>query len=227
MKGEAVKNSVDLAPVLSFLKKLEKNNNRVWFEEHREEYETALGRFEEFVAAVITEISAFDDLDGVTPKDCLFRIYRDVRFSKDKTPYKTAMAASIGAGGRKSKGFPYYLHVQPGNHSMLAGGWHDPSSEQLAKWRAAVDKGVSTLKTIIGKKEFVAAFGGLAGEKLARVPRGYAVDHTEHELLRLKEIAVMHMVTDKDLVSSSVVQESAAVFKTMKPFLDYLGSISA
>ena len=227
MKGEAVKNSVDLAPVLSFLKKLEKNNNRAWFEEHREEYERALGRFEEFVAEMITEISAFDDLDGVTPKDCLFRIYRDVRFSKDKSPYKTGMGASIGAGGRKSKGFPYYLHVQPGNHSMLAGGWHDPLPEQLARWRAAVDKGASALKKIIGRKEFVAAFGGLAGEKLARVPRGYPADHPEHELLRLKEIAVWHTVTDKDLLSSSVVQNSAAVFKTMKPFLDYLGSILA
>jgi uncharacterized protein (TIGR02453 family) len=227
MKEETVKNLIDLAPVLLFLRKLEKNNNRIWFEEHRAEYETALGRFEDFVAAVIGEISAFDDLAGVTPKECMFRIYRDVRFSKDKSPYKTGMGASIGEGGRKSKGFPYYLHVQPGNHSMLAGGWHDPSSEQLARWRTAVDKGASALKKIIGRKEFVAAFGGPTGEKLARVPRGYPVDHPEHELLRLKEIAVTHSVTDKDLGSSSLVQESAAVFKTMKPFLDYLGSISA
>jgi uncharacterized protein (TIGR02453 family) len=220
-----MKNTVDLEPVLAFLKALEKHNDRTWFEGHRADYEAALGRFEEFVGAVIMEISRFDDLAGVTPRECMFRIFRDVRFSKDKSPYKTAMGASIGHGGRKSLGFPYYLHVQPGNHSMLAGGWHAPSPEQFAAWRNAVDKNAAPLKKIIGSKAFVAAFGGLGGEKLARVPRGYPADHPELDLLRMKEVAVMHTVADKDLLPSSVVQESAAVYKTMKPFLDYLKTI--
>jgi uncharacterized protein (TIGR02453 family) len=221
----AVKNTVDLAPVLSFLRQLEKNNNRAWFEAHRSDYENALGRFEDFVAALIIEISAFEDLGGVSPKDCMFRIYRDVRFSKDKSPYKTNMGASIGPGGRKSMGYPYYLHIEPGNHSMLAGGCHEASTEQLAKWRTAVDKDAGTVKKLIGKKDFVAAFGGLSGEKLAKAPRGYAADHPELELLRLKQITVMRTVTDKELLSPSLVQSSVATFKTMKPFLDYLGSI--
>jgi uncharacterized protein (TIGR02453 family) len=220
-----MKTAVDLQLVLSFLRGLDKNNNRAWFEGHRADYETALGRFEEFVGSVIMEISRFDDLAGVTPKECMFRIFRDVRFSKDKSPYKTAMGASIGPGGRKSMGFPYYLHVQPGNHSMLAGGWHDPSPEQFTAWRNAVDKNPASIKKIIGRKEFVAAFGGLAGEKLARAPRGYPADHPALDLLRMKEVAVMHTVTDKDLLSSSIVQDSAAVYKTMKPFLDYLKTI--
>jgi uncharacterized protein (TIGR02453 family) len=220
-----MKTAVDLQLVLSFLRGLDKNNNRAWFEGHRADYETALGRFEEFVGSVIMEISRFDDLAGVTPKECMFRIFRDVRFSKDKSPYKTAMGASIGPGGRKSMGFPYYLHVQPGNHSMLAGGWHDPSPEQFTAWRNAVDKNPASAKKIIGRKEFVAAFGGLAGEKLARAPRGYPADHPALDLLRMKEVAVMHTVTDKDLLSLSIVQDSAAVYKTMKPFLDYLKTI--
>jgi uncharacterized protein (TIGR02453 family) len=218
--------SIDLAPVLAFLRKLEKNNNRPWFEDHRADYEEALARFEDFVAALISEISRFDDLGSVAPGDCLFRIYRDVRFSKDKSPYKTAMGASIGPGGRKSMGFPYYLHVQPGDHSMLAGGWHMPSPAQFASWRAAIDRDSSRIKKIVGRKEFAAAFGQLAGERFARVPRGYAADHPAHELLRLKEMAVMHTLTDKDVLSSSVVRESVSVYKTMKPFLDYLQSIS-
>jgi uncharacterized protein (TIGR02453 family) len=222
-----MKTAVDLQPVISFLKALEKHNDRTWFEAHRGEYETAMGRFEEFVGAVIMEISRFDDLGGVTPKECLFRIYRDVRFSKDKSPYKTAMGASIGPAGRKSMGFPYYLHVQPGNHSMLAGGWHDPSPQQIAAWRNAVVDNPAAVKKIIGRKDFVAAFGEMAGEKLARAPRGYPADHPELELLRLKEVAVMHTVTDKDLLSSAVVQKSAEVYKTMKPFLDYLQMIAA
>ena len=200
-------------------------SQRTWLEAHRPEYESARARFEDFVAALIIEISAFDDLAGVTPKECMFRIFRDVRFSKDKTPYKTHMSAAIGPGGRKSNRFAYYLHVGPGNHSMLAGGCHEPSTEQLAKWRAAVAKSASAVKKIIGRKDFVAAFGGLTGEKSAKPPRGYPADHPELELLRLKEIAVMHTLADKELLSPSIVQASAAVFKTMKPFLDYLGSI--
>ena len=220
-----MKNNVDLAPVLSFLKHLEKNNDRAWFEAHRPEYENAMERFQDFVAALVIEISAFQDLGGVDPKDCIFRIYRDVRFSRDKSPYKTHMAASIGPGGRKSMGYPYYLHVAAGNHSMLAGGCHEASTAQLSQWRSAVDKDASTVKKVIGRKEFVAAFGGITGEKLAKAPRGYPVDHPELELLRLKQLTVMHTVPDKELVSPSVVQSSVAIFKTMKPFLDYLGSI--
>jgi uncharacterized protein (TIGR02453 family) len=220
-----MKNTVDLAPVLSFLTQLEKNNERAWFEAHRSEYENAMARFEDFVAALIIEISVFQDLGGVSPKDCIFRIYRDVRFSKDKSPYKTHLAASIGPGGRKSMGYPYYLHVATGNHSMLAGGCHVASTEQLSRWRAAVDKDPLTVKKLIGRKDFVAAFGGITGEKLAKAPRGYPADHPELELLRLKQITVMHTVTDKELLSPSVVPASLAIFKIMKPFLDYLGSI--
>ncbi len=219
------KNEIDLAPVLSFLKLLEKNNNRTWFEENRAQYEAASNRFEDFVAALIIEISRFDDLGGVTPKQCLFRLFRDVRFSKDKTPYKTAMGAMIGPGGRRSTRFAYFLHVAPGNHSMLAGGCHEASTGQLQKWRAAVDRDASAVKEIIGRKEFVAAFGPLKGEMLAKAPRGYPAEHPELDLLRLKEVTVMHTVPDKELLSAGVVQASAAVFKIMKPFLDYLGSV--
>ena len=96
-----MRSTVDLAPVLSFLRRLENYNERAWFEANRHEYENALGRFEEFVAALIVEISSFEDLPGVNPRDCLFRIFRDVRFSKDKTPYKPYMSAMIGPVGRR------------------------------------------------------------------------------------------------------------------------------
>jgi uncharacterized protein (TIGR02453 family) len=217
--------SVDLAPVLRYLKKLAKNNDRAWFEANREEYETARARFEDFVAALIIGISEFHDLGGVEPKDCLFRIHRDVRFSKDKSPYKTAMAASIGAGGRKSKGFPYYIHVQPGNQSVVAGGCYDATSEQLNRWRAAVDKNPAPVKRIVGAKDFIATFGGLSGETLVKAPRGYPADHPELDLLRLKQVIVMHDLSDEDLVGPAIVRKSVGAFKTMKPFLDYLGSI--
>ena len=220
-----MKDTVDLSSVLSFLKQLEKNNDRTWFEAHRQDYKEAKGRFEDFVAALIIEISAFKDLAAVTPEDCIFRIFRDVRFSKDKSPCKTYLAASIGPGGRTTRGFPFYLPVANGNHSMLAGGLHEASAEQLAAWRAAVDKDASTVKKIVGRKDFITAFGGLSGDKQAKAPRGFPADHAELDLLRLKQVTVMHTVTDKELRSPAVVQSSAAVFRTMKPLLDYLGSI--
>jgi uncharacterized protein (TIGR02453 family) len=108
---------------------------------------------------------------------------------------------------------------------MLAGGCHEPTTEQLVQWRIAVDKNPSAIKRIVSRKDFFNAFGELSGEKLVKAPRGYPADHPDLELLRLKEIAVMHTVSDSEILSPSVVRTSAAVFKTMKPFLDYLGSI--
>jgi uncharacterized protein (TIGR02453 family) len=220
LKGMAVKNTVDLAPVFRFSDSLEEQQQGM-VRGARSDYENALERFEDFVAALIIEISAFDDLAGVAPKDCIFRIYRDVRFSKDKSPYKTNMGASIGPGGRKSMGYPYYLHVEPGNHSMLAGGCHEASTEQLKVWarwtRTPPPSSSSAERTLLPP---LAAFW-----KAGQEPQGYPADHPELELLRLKQITVMHTVTDKELLAPSVVQSSVAIFKTMKPFLDYLGSI--
>jgi uncharacterized protein (TIGR02453 family) len=217
-----MKNTVDLAPTLSFLKALEKNNDRVWFEKHRQDYEAASARFEDFVSALIIEMSAFEELSGVSPKDCMFRIYRDMRFSKDKTPYKVYMSAAIEQGGRKSKRPPYYLQVGPGDHSMLAGGCHEAAPGQLARWRHLVDTDPAPVKKILSVKSFKEAFGGLSGEKLAKAPKGYPADHPEVELLKLKEITAMHPLTDAEVLMPDVVQKSVVVFKAMKPLLDYL-----
>ena len=111
---------------MCFLRELAKNNNRPWFEQNRPAYERAKGLFEDFVDEMILGLGAIEDMHGVTAKDCVMRIFRDIRFSKDKTPYKTGMGASIGPGGKKSYRFHYYLHIQPGNASMVAGGLHEP-----------------------------------------------------------------------------------------------------
>ncbi len=113
---------IDLGPVLDFLGQLKENNNKPWFDQHRTEYERAREQFTAFVALLIDEFSAFQDMHGVLPEDCTMRIYRDIRFSRDKSPYRTSMAASIGPGGRKSMSLSYYFHVAPGDETMLAGG---------------------------------------------------------------------------------------------------------
>ncbi len=124
----------DLKPMFDFLSGLQKNNNKVWFEKNRSAYESPKESFEAFVDQLIFEFGKVEDLKGITAKECVMRIYRDVRFSKDKSPYKTNMSASIGAGGKKSLWLSYYLHLAPHNESMIAGGLHMPefnSTEQV------------------------------------------------------------------------------------------------
>src|SRR5687767_5100032 len=116
--------SLDMRPVFDFLNQLRDNNNREWFEKNRAAYETAKKRFDVLVEYMIAELGKVEDLGGLTAKDCTMRIFRDVRFSKDKTPYNTHMGASIVPGGRKSARLPFYLHVAPGNQSFIAGGMH-------------------------------------------------------------------------------------------------------
>src|SRR6266542_6563940 len=115
---------IDLKPVLDFLSALKGRNNKAWFEEHREAYEAARTHFENFVDQLISEYGEVEDLGGITAKDCIMRIYRDTRFSKDKSPYKTNMSATIAPGGKKSSSLGYYLHIQPHNETLIAGGLH-------------------------------------------------------------------------------------------------------
>jgi len=205
--------AVGLKPILTFLSELDRN---------RDSYDEARQLFEELVIALIAEVGKFEDLGGLKPKDCIFRINRDLRFSKDKSPYKTAMSAVIGPGGKKHTGLPYYVHLEPHGRSMLGGGHYKPTPEQLARWRQAIDEDAVRLNKLIHHKNFVSTFGSLAGDKLKSAPKGYSPDHAEIELLRLKQMIVGHRLTDKDVLSPGFVKETVKVLKTMKPFLDYL-----
>jgi uncharacterized protein (TIGR02453 family) len=220
-----MKATVNMKSVLAFLSNLEKNNNKQWFDANRARYEQARSEFEHFVQLLIAEISKFDNMGGLAAKDCIFRINRDLRFSKDKTPYKTNMGASIAPGGKKSPQQSYYVHVMPHNQSFLAGGLHMPTPDQLKRFRQAIDRDAAPFKRIINAKNFVETFGKLDGNKLAMMPKGYPVDHPTAVLLKLKEVVVGHRLSDKDLSSADIVAESARVFKTLKPFLKYLDSI--
>ena len=219
-------NTLNMKVVLDFLGGLNKHNDRTWFEAHRADYERAQHEFEEFITQVIEKFGEVEDLSGVRAKDSIMRIYRDVRFSKDKSPYKTGFGASIGTGGRKSGKLPYHLHIQPGNHSMAAGGLYMPEPAQLNRFRAAIDKDTKRFKAIIAAPDFKKAFGALGGEMLKTAPQGYAKDHPEIDLLKHKQVTVVHPLSDEALVSSKVVQEVVGTFKAMKPFIDYLNEVS-
>jgi len=218
-------NKVDLKPVFDFLSSLKEHNNRPWFEEHRTDYELARERFESFVDGLILEYGSIEDFGGVTAKDCVMRIYRDTRFSKDKSPYKTGMGATLAPGGKKSISLGYHLHLQPHNETLIAGGLYMPSPEQLARFRIAIDRDAAPFKAILKDKEFKKYFGGLEGEKLKTVPQGYSGEHPEIELLRFKQVVVIQHVSDETALSPTFGAHTIKVFRAMKPFLDYLNMI--
>lgn len=215
-----------LKPILDFLAQLKRHNDRAWFDKHRENYENAKGLFEGFVTGLIHGIGEFDEVGGLASKDCVMRIYRDVRFAKDKSPYKTNFAAHIAPGGRKSGRLGYYLHLSPGD-TLVAGGLYMPEPTQLGGFRAAIARDASPFKKILAAKEFKKQFGELEGEALKKAPKGFAPDHPDIGLLKLKQAIVSRAFSDKDVLAPGFGRQVLAAAKAMKPFLDYLNAAIA
>ena len=210
---------------LSFLTALKKNNNKPWFDSHKEQYLSAKENVEEFIGDLLPELCRFDPaLKDLKAKDCIFRIYRDVRFAKDKRPYKTNMGASISAGGKKSSGPGYYLHIEPGK-AFLAGGIWMPEGDQLRKIRQEIDYNTKEIKKILADKTFKKYYGGFdESYKLKTTPKGYAKDHPEIELLKLTSYIVYHEYNNKEILSKNFAKEIAKGAKIMKPVLDFLAT---
>jgi len=213
------------ADTLEFLRELVRNNNRDWFQENRKKYDDAKADLEKLVSILIKEISTFQDLGNLQVKDCLFRINRDVRFSKNKDPYKNNMGASIGQGGKRADKIDYYLHIQPDGQSFLGGGMWSPTTEQLAKYRQEVDYNAHELKGIINDKEFREYFPEMHGDTLKTMPKGYPKDHPEIELLKRKELFFIHRYSDKDVTSKDFADQIVKGAKLLKPYCDYMNYI--
>lgn len=210
--------------ILGFLRGLRDHNDREWFEANRARYEEARSAFQGLVGELIARFDAVDDLGGVTVKECVFRINRDLRFSNDKTPYKTSMSAALGRGGRKSIGRMYYLHIEPDGRSLLAGGLYEPSPADLGKMRQILAEDAGPFKRIIRAPEFVRNFGALGGESLKAAPQGYPKDHPEIELLRMKQFMAVKGLDDRQILAEGFVPLALEVFGAMKPFLAYIES---
>ena len=209
--------------ILDFLKKLKKNNNREWFTENKKKFVEAKDAFEPVVQKLLDGISKFDkNLTEVEPKQCIYRIYRDIRFSKDKTPYKTNFGAVMGEGGRKSTKAFYYIQVEPGDNSFIAGGLYMPDGEKLKKIRQEIDYNGNDFKKILNKKSFREYFPEMEGEKLKKAPKGYAPDDPNIELLKHKSYIVVHRFTDAQLLADDFTKNCVKIFKEMKPFNDFL-----
>jgi uncharacterized protein (TIGR02453 family) len=210
---------------LNFLSSLKKNNNRDWFEKNKEKYLLAKQNIDDLTNALIKSISSFDKkINGLTAKDCVFRIYRDVRFSKNKDPYKTNLGASINAGGKKAVNAGYYIHIQPGE-SFLAGGIWMPEANELKKIRQEIAYNTKEFQKILNEKKFKKVFKGLDESKeykLARPPKGYEKDHPAIELLKFNSYIVWTSYKDKDVLSKNFLKKVSEDAKAMKPLIYFL-----
>ena len=211
---------------LKFLKDLKNNNNKPWFDDHRKQYETARADFYTLVEKLIQAISKFDAPIGLlTVKECVFRINRDVRFSKDKAPYKSNMACYFNQGGKNGLGAGYYLHVEPGK-SFAAGGIWVPEPAILAGIRQEIDYNFTDWKKITENKSFKKKFteGITSNDSLVRPPKGYDENNPAIEFLKMKSFIVRKAFADADLQHKSFVTEVAKTFNTMKPLIDFLNT---
>ena len=207
---------------VDFLKKLKKNNNREWFQKNKSVYEEAKADFEKFLNLLIIEISKFDkSLSGIQAKDCVFRIYRDVRFAKDKSPYKTNFGASLSKNKKEYFKPGYYIHIEPSG-SFLAGGVWMPPADLINKIRQEIDYNTKEFKKIIGNKDFKNYFKALENQKLKKTPKNYPKDHPEIELLKYTSYIATHEMKENMLTDKKLLQHCAKTFKAMLPLNEFL-----
>lgn len=209
---------------LTFLTDLNKNNDKDWFQGNQQSYKDAKNNFETFVQEIIDKIVDFDPImKGLEVKSCVFRINRDIRFSNDKSPYKTNFGAFIVRGGKKNgdKFAGYYIHIEPGK-SFIAGGAYMPPTPWLTAIREKIDSEASKFINILNNKDFVKYFGKIDGDKLKTPPRGYTSDNPNIELLKFKSYLALNEVTDKAVLSAGYSDHVISVLKAMKPFNDFM-----
>jgi uncharacterized protein (TIGR02453 family) len=210
---------------LKFLKDLKKNNKKAWFDEHRDQYETARKNFEQFIQAVLDKHCKRDfDLKDLVAKKCMFRINRDVRFSKNKSPYKTNFGASMDRGGRKSGFAGYYFHLEPGR-SFMGGGLWMPEKDALKKLRQEIDYSLDEFEKIILAKKFKSHYPALytgEGVQLRKLPHGFEKDNPAAPYLKFKSWLVLKDVSDAELTSKDLLKKTTDAFTALQPFLKFL-----
>ncbi|MCX6230043.1 MAG: DUF2461 domain-containing protein [Bacteroidetes bacterium] len=209
--------------VFQFLQELTVNNNREWFLLNKRRHEEAKTLVENFIKEVISGIQAFDQtFIGINPKDCLFRINRDVRFSNDKSPYKTNIGGFMAKGGRKAMNAGYYLHIEPGK-SFLAGGIYMPPADKLKLIRNEIYFNADNFKKIITAADFKKYFNEIwDDDKLKNPPKDFPKDFPDIDLLKYKNYTVIHSITDEEMQKADFYNYTLKVFKAMYPLNNYM-----
>lgn len=213
---------MNISVIFQFLKDLSANNNREWFNEHKEDYLTAQKEFEKLLMVIIERISLFDSsVKGIQAKDCTYRIYRDTRFSSDKTPYKNHFGGYINSKGKKSEHSGYYVHLQLGN-CMLAGGSLCPPANILKALRQAVYDNIEEYISIVEDPAFKQYFPVVGENWLKTAPKGFPKDFEYLNYLKCKEYTCTCIVPDEFFLAGDVLDRTSDVFLQLKRFNDFV-----
>lgn len=218
-----MKNVIIPESSFTFLNKLKKNNNRDWFNEHKDQFIEEQSHIEKFADALLIELNSHDVIETPTGKKCLHRIYRDIRFSKEKTPYKTNWSGSFKRAGKQRRGGCYF-HLEAGN-SFIAGGFWSPNPEDLKRIRDDFAFDDKPIRKILKSKTFVSTFGTIQGEQLKTTPKGFDAENSAIDLLRYKQFLIIRKFTDKEVLDKNFLKEANQTFKNMRPFFDYMSEV--
>lgn len=205
--------------VLEFLGKLEKNNTREWFEDHKKEFKEQEDRAKKFFAALLENLRRHDDIEGMK----VFRIYRDVRFSHDKTPYKSHFGCSFSRAGAKLRG-GYYVHVKPGDTFIATGFWQ-PNKEDLFRIRKELELDASDFREVTEEKSFKAIWGELVGDDVKTAPKGFDRGHPDIDLIKMKQYIFVRKFTDAEVTAESFARAIDASFRAIRPYFDLMSDI--
>jgi uncharacterized protein (TIGR02453 family) len=208
---------------ISFLKDLQKNNNREWFAEHKPRYEAARENIAEFADALMARINEADVLETESGKKSLFRIYRDVRFSKNKDPYKTSHSGQFKREGKLRRG-GYYYGISPGS-TMMGGGFYGMEKNDLKRMREELVMDAGPLREIIANPDFQRIYGEMHGEQLKTAPKGFDKEHPDIDLLRYKQFYAFRNFTDKEVLSAEFIDLAAETHLHLRPFFDYFTDV--
>lgn len=209
--------------VLEFLQKLKEHNYREWFNEHKEEFLSQQAHIAAFADALLGMMNQHDQIETPTGKSSLHRIYRDVRFSKDKSPYRTEFSGGFTRATKLRRG-SYYFHIEPGN-SFVGGGFWGPNAADLKLIRDDISYDPTELQKILKSKAFATMFETLQGEQLKKAPRGYDPAHEAVDLLRYKQFLLIRHFTDKEVIATDFINKVNDTFQAMRPFLNYMSSV--
>ncbi len=204
----------------TFLNSLKKNNHRDWMQEHKKEYQANEKALKEFYAHIEGNLNKTDEIGKVK----VFRINRDIRFSKDKTPYNVHRSVSFSRAGAHRRG-GYYLRLEPGN-SMMAGGFFSPEPKDLLRIRKEFEMDASSIRNILDQKDFKKAFGDFNQEfKVKTAPRNFDKNDPNIDLIQLKSFFVVHNFTDKEVFASNFADNLTQHFLLLRPYFDYMSEV--
>lgn len=218
-----MKQNYNLLLPFDFLKKISKNNNKEWFTKNKNVYQNAHAELVCFADALLAEMNKHDSIETPSGKKSLYRIYNDVRFSKDKNPYKNSIGGGFRRATKQRRG-GYYFHIEPGN-SFVAGGFFAPNAEDLLHIRNHLSADPITLKKILNAPTFKKTFGNLLGDTVKTAPRGFDIADENIELIRHKQFIVKHAFTNEEVLSENFHILVSNTFKKMRPYLDYMSEI--